>query len=171
MEALPAAALAALTVLVVIAIAAYAWSSMGWTAFVARTGDTPAWTPPAGKDVSRLRFRNCKFTVARSDGVTQARDVTTVLDGMAAAYAGAKGALMPAALALVRPLNAFSFTIPGFNDRAAVPDPAAPPWCAGPPAACADGTGCAVGPCMPSGECAICPGAAAATLAGEWRAI
>jgi hypothetical protein len=113
----------------------------------------------AGDDVSRLRFRNCVFTVKRGDGVTKTHDVTAVLNGMAVAYKG--GYNNPQMLTLVRPLNPFSFVIPGFNDRATVADPSARPWCASPPSPCAgdaDCPGAMPGSCnilAPSGNC--CP--------------
>ncbi len=54
------------------------------------------------------------------------KDVTSVLNGMAAAYKGDKTSVNTGELALDTYLNPFSFTIPGFNDP--VDNPAADIW-------------------------------------------
>ena len=125
------AILVALLILAVLVVAAaYAWYNfLGWTRFSYSSGAAPRWVPPAGKDVSALRFKGCVYTVQRLDGKKATLDVTPALNAMATAYAGGKD--NPAALTLTGPLNAFSFTIPGFNERTVVPDPAAYPWCNG----------------------------------------
>lgn len=173
MDTVPALALAAV-ILVLIAISvAYVWYAFtGWTAFSAATGDGPGWTPKNGSDISRLRFRDCMFVVTRGDGKTASLDVSPALNAMALGYKG--GSNNPPALTLTRPLNPFSFVIPGFNDPASVPDPTAAPWCSSPPAACSSDAGCAgtgTGACGPRGFCALCPGGAAVTLTGKVRTI
>ena len=86
-------------------------------------GPRPSWTSSTGS-VADLRFRGYVFTVAdpADPARVYSKDVSAVLNGMAAAYAGSAAA--PATLALSRPLNAFSFVIAGVNDPAAVPTPA-----------------------------------------------
>lgn len=195
MQGTSAALLAAITVLALLIIAAYVWYNYtGWAAFSFKTGDAPAWTPAAQADISLLRFKDCVFTVQRGDGVAKSYDVTPALNGMAVAYRG--GGANPAALTLTRPLNPFSFVIPGFNDRASVPDPSAAPWCASPPPACTADRQCPLGvrgacscsaasgqcpasappaPGRPapliSGVCFSCPGGATVTLTGKWRTL
>lgn len=66
----------------------------------------------AQKDASALRFRKAIFTVAVPGGPTRTKDVTANLNAMAVAYEPGRA---PPKLRLVRPLNALSFTIPGFN--------------------------------------------------------
>jgi len=91
------------------------------TAGVCLPDSTPSWHPTTGGDVSRLRFKACVFTVVDPSGTPHTADVTAVLNGMAAAHAGSKSP--PAALTLDRPLNAFSFLVPGVNDPASAADP------------------------------------------------
>lgn len=84
---------------------------------------TPSWAAGEGKNIASLRFKSCTFTVVDPQGQKHSADVTAVLNGMAVAFRGAATAV-PGALYLDRPLNAFSFVIPGVNDRATVPTPA-----------------------------------------------
>lgn len=140
MQSIQAAILAAVITLTLLVIAAFVWSRIGWQQFSNQTGDSVSWQAAGSADVSRLRFRNCIFTVKRSDGATQSKDVTAVLNGMATAYAG--GPNNPTELSLDRPLNPFSFLIAGFNDSTTVPDPTAAPWCSAPPAACTQDSQC-----------------------------
>jgi len=160
METGAALAAAAVIVLVLVLAAAYAWYNFfGWAPFAYQAGDTPAWQPAGQAGLDRLRFKGCTFTVARSDGVTRTLDATPVLNAMAAGFAD--GPANPPALSLERPLNAFSFVIAGFNDRATVANPGAPPWCAGPP------------PCQPAAGgpvCGPCPGTRV-TLTGKVRTL
>jgi len=155
----------ALIVVLLLVIAFIWWHYSGWSEFSFANGDWPSWAPTDPKDnVSRLRFKDCVFTVQRAgDAAPTSRDVTAALNGMAVAYAGSRFFTRdnyPAALTLARPLNAFSFAIPGFNDahyldadgtpRGTVKDPSAPPWCgAGGPAPLA---------CAAAQECANAPG-------------
>ena len=128
METGPALATAAVILVVILVCAAYAWYNLvGWTAFSFATGSSPAWQATGGADVSRLRFKNCSFVVAPGGGgPPRALDATAVLNGMAVGFAG--GTANPPMLSLSRPLNPFSFTITGYNDKASVPDPTAPAW-------------------------------------------
>lgn len=87
----------------------------------------PVWKAPRG--AGTLRFKKAVFAVTDPRGVTHRQDVTAVLNGMAVAYRGAPaGAAAPTALRLDRPLNAFSFTIPGVNDARAVAAGDLPAW-------------------------------------------
>ena len=116
----------ALIIIIILLVAAYIWYNfIGWTEFNATTGDQPIWKPDVA--ISRLRFKDCIFTVTRSDGVSQSLDVSQVLNGMVVAF---KNSTLDVAepLKLVRPLNPFSFVIAGFNDKATVSDPSIPLW-------------------------------------------
>lgn len=160
-------ALIASLVLLVFGIAAlYAtYNYTGWSDFAWTNGATPAWPSP---DVTRLRFKEAVFTVKRGDGAQATLDVTAVLNGMALGLTGSRAP--PPALRLTGPLNAFSFVIPGFNDRATVADPGAAPWCSRPAAACAAGP-CPYNACGEAGVCAYCPGAPVVTLTGKYKTI
>jgi hypothetical protein len=116
-------------VLVVLVIAAYYWyHHTGWTTFSFKgttssaAGTPPSWAAAKGENISALRFKGCTFTVVDPAGNTHSADVTTVLNGMAVAYRGASSKI-PTVLKLDRPLNAFSFQIPGVNDSATVTTP------------------------------------------------
>jgi hypothetical protein len=180
----PIAALVALIIVLVLLIAvAYGWYNYtGWQPFSYATNDVPAWHPLSGQ-VARLRFKDAKFTVTRLDGVQATYDVTAVLNGMSTAYTGSITG--PPALTLTRPLNPFSFVIPGFNDRTTVADPTSSLWCTSPPASCSSDAQCpggGAGACSCSGDkgvcapnvagtCYGCPGGAKVTLTGKWRTI
>lgn len=118
MPAYLAAATAALVALLLLLVTAWLLRQ-GWTPFSFVGGQTVAFPSP---DLARLRFRQARFTVQPPGAPPVSIDVTNVLDGMARAYPAGDG---PPALLLGGhgryPLNPFSFTIPGFNDRAAVP--------------------------------------------------
>jgi hypothetical protein len=176
-----AATIAAVVVLVVLLIVAYVWyNHTGWTQFSYRVGESPSWVPAAGGDVGRLRFKNCVFTITRSDGVIRTQDVSPVLNSMAVGQKG--NAKPPTALTLDRPMNPFSFVISGFNDRASVPDPTGAPWCTAPPTICTSDVSCpnfvdnatTAGLCIMNGSrgiCSSCPGGATVTLTGKVRTI
>jgi hypothetical protein len=140
MEDGPALFLAAVIVIILVVGVAYAWQSfVGWTTFPAyKAGDIPKWQPTTGSDISRLRFKDCVFTVTRSDGTAATLDATPALNSMAVAYKSGMSN-MPSTLELSAPLNPFSFTIVGFNDKATVADPTVAPWCTVPTATCAGG--------------------------------
>lgn len=167
-----ASIVALVVVLILLVMAAYVWYNYtGWKTFSYSTGDSPSWTP-TDSDISSLRFKDCSFVVQRGDGKMATLDATAVLNSMAVAYAGATK--KPLALTLVRPLNPFSFVIPGFNDRASVPDPTVAPWCTSPPSACSSDGACPgqrAGACSSQGVCTNCPGGATVTLVGQVRTI
>jgi hypothetical protein len=175
----PAAAIAAATIAVLLLVAAAAWYHLGaWTPFTFSGGTDPGeWTPAAGKSPADLRFRGCVFTVAPPGQTPHSADVTGILNGMARGLQGVKGAGAPATLALDRPLNPFSFVIPGFNDVATVSaaggaGPTGPPWCSPAQSACTPGAACgAGGVCGSNGFCSLCPGMAPTTLKGSYRTI
>lgn len=154
---------AAVIIVLLLVIAFLWWHFAGWSEFSFSAGDRPSWAPTgAHKNVSRLRFKDCVFSVQRAgDPAPTSRDVTGILNNMAIAYSRGNSRFFvpsdfPASLSLDRPLNAFSFTIPGFNDayyadadgapHGTVRDPTAAPWCGagGPsPVACTSAAGCA----------------------------
>ena len=120
-----------LLLLLLIAITATWWRyGVKWVPFTFGTGQTPGFTPTAGKPLSALRFRKCVFTVAGPGGENpRSWDVTGALSGMAASYRTKVGiAAPPGRLYLVGPLNPFSFQTAGFNDVKTVADPTAAPW-------------------------------------------
>jgi hypothetical protein len=175
---------AAVVVLTLLIAGAYVWYRYyGWAPFQFTSGDNPAWNAAGTADVSRLRFADAVFAVRLANGTTRTADVTAVLNGMAAAYEG--GTSNPTVLTLTRPLNPFSFVIPGFNDAASVPDPTLPDWCSSPPAACTADAQCGGGvagacscstpdgtcPAGVTGACYSCPGGALVALTGKWRTI
>ncbi len=137
---------AAVIIVLLLVIAYVWWHFTGWNEFSFDAGDLPSWAPTgSGKNVSRLRFKNCLFSVQRTgDAAPTTRDVTGILNTMAAAYSRGSSRFLtrsdfPASLVLDRPLNAFSFVIPGFNDvyyldaggnpHGTVKDPSVAPWC------------------------------------------
>ena len=122
------ALLTAMIVAIVIVLAgAFAWYKFtGWKTFSYSTGDSPSWAPGGRGGISRLRFKGAVFTVTRADGIVKVHDATPALNSMAVAYEG--GSVTAPALTLTRPLNPFSFVIPGFNDSATVTRPNAPEW-------------------------------------------
>lgn len=83
------------------------------------TADEPYWAAGTSSNASRLRYKECVFAVAAPDGTTYRQDVTSVLNAMAKAYTDSP-TTPPGTLRLDRPLNAFSFTIPGVNDSQTV---------------------------------------------------
>jgi hypothetical protein len=89
----------------------------------------PSWSSAAAgssrRGIDRLRFKGAVFTVTDPAGTVHTRDVTPVLNAMATAYRGAPGTI-PQTLSLDRPLNAFSFVVPGVNDNVAAAD--LPQW-------------------------------------------
>lgn len=90
-----------------------------------QSGLLPSWSVTnSARNISDLRFKGCVFTVTDPQGQQHAADVTAVLNGMAVAFRGATAAV-PQTLYLDRPLNAFSFRIPGVNDSATVTSAAA----------------------------------------------
>jgi hypothetical protein len=184
-----AAALITSTVIVIIIliIAAYVWYNyIGWSGFAYKTGDRPSWLPASGVSISRLRFKDCIFTVTRADKKVSSLDVAPVLNAMAVAYKTSTVGI-PQTLTLTRPLNPFSFVIKGFNDRATVSDPRVYPWCTAPPAACTTDSDCPGGACITALRpilagaavtgtsvtkmCSTCPGGAVVTLTGKVRTI
>lgn len=73
--------------------------------------------PPSWKSshISKLRFKSCTFQIIDlKNKKTDFTDVTSILNGMAAAYTDTAA---PQVLSLDRPLNPFSFTITGVNDN------------------------------------------------------
>jgi hypothetical protein len=109
-------AIIALIVLLVLAVGYYQF--FGWKKFAFSTGNVTSWT---GNNTSKLRFRRAVFTITPPGQQSYKKDVSAVLNSMAVAYAGVPNS---GTLKLDRPLNAFSFLIPGVNDSKTVPNPA-----------------------------------------------
>jgi hypothetical protein len=125
--------LAALIVLVILVVAAAIWYYFPsrWEEFhykgttpYSSSGPKPTWT--TGNSAARLRFARSEFTVTDPDGKTHTQNVTSILNGMATAYKDAK--VPPSELVLDRPLNAFSFVIPGVNDSTTVSSSKTSDW-------------------------------------------
>lgn len=119
---------AVLVVLVLLLVAAWLYyNQYGWTGFGYAGGQQVAFTASNGRAASMLRFKDCMFSTTSPSGQTRTADVTAILNGMAAAYGGDSGAPQYEGFVLGgsarHPLNPFSFTIKGFNDRATVSDP------------------------------------------------
>ena len=173
MDSTPAAIIAATITILIVIVAVYVWYNFaGWKTFTYKTGDDPSWIPSTGADISQLRFKNCMFTVKRSDGKIRSLDVSVVLNSMAVGFKG--GTNNPATLLLTRPLNPFSFVIVGFNDRRTVTDPTVLPWCTSPPIACTGDNQCPygnAGACSPAQTCTTCPGGATVSLVGSVRTV
>lgn len=168
----PAAAFlaAATLILLLLVIAAYAWWQQGWTEFSYVTGNTVKWDAK-GSHAGRLRFKDCVFTVSRLDGVQATSRVNAALNAMASAYSSGG----PGVLELTRPLNAFSFTIKGFNDPDSVKDPGGMPWCKAQPKTCKGDGDCGTDK-LPSNKCwqqkcVLCDEGAVVTLTGKFRVI
>lgn len=166
---LPLAILFTVIILLIIIIigACVLYEYVGWASFSYVTGDNPSWSPAKDSDIFKLRFKNCMFTVSRSDGVVKSVNVAPVLNSMSTAFT--KGTNNPTKLQLIGPLNPFSFIIAGFNDRASVPDPIAFPWCTSPQTSCS--IACP-GLCdNKTNLCVNCPGEAKVTLTGKVRTL
>jgi hypothetical protein len=128
MDAVSALVYALIILLAIIFCGSFGWYHYsGWATFAYKTKDSPSWKAAKDQDISRLRFKDCVFTVRLPTGKVVAQNVDPALNSMAVAYKS--GTRNPLALTLTRPLNPFSFTIPGFNDKAAVQDPTVYPWC------------------------------------------
>jgi hypothetical protein len=114
-------------IVIIIILITLFYKFFGWTAFSYKTGDNPVWSTNSGKNAGQIRFKNCIFTIATSDGKIVTRNVTSVLNGMAVAYKGKINSGINY-LKLTRPINAFSFVIPGYNDVKSGTDPSYPIW-------------------------------------------
>jgi len=110
-----------LVVLLLIAFAYLWYNYTGWRPFVFGNGDKVAFS--SKQSVSKLRFKNCIFTVVDPSNQKHTYDVTRNLNGMAVAYKGSPRPPRQLELGGVNrtPLNAFTFTVPGVNDRATLP--------------------------------------------------
>lgn len=177
--------LAVICTLVITIGAAYVWYNYngGWTKFNYSTGDLPSWTPAKDADISRLRFKDCIFTVTvpagdSSPSITKTANAAPALNAMALGFKG--GVSNPASLKLVRPLNPFSFHIKGFNDKAVADDQNS--WVAKLQSKlCTADSDCPFS--KQAGACAPCPGGCdrycvnttddgpVVTLIGLWRTI
>ena len=169
MDLIISVVISAIIVLVLTIIAMYFWYNFtGWQQFSFQTGDNAGWTSTS--TASALRFKDCIFSVNRSDGVNMTLDVTANLNAMAVGLQG----LTTSELKLSRPLNPFSFTIMGFNDKNTVSDPTVYPWCSAPPASCTSDSTCPFGDkngACSDGKCVNCPGGATVSLIGSFRII
>ena len=142
------AALVSLIIILTVALCgSYGWYNyVGWLPF-SFTGDPknvaldaaakasggtrpagPSWTPLNDADISRLRFKDCVFTVTRSGAAPAVKNVTANLNSMAVAYKDSPMKTNPGSLKLTRYLNSFSFLIPGVNDKVSAPNNKDPVW-------------------------------------------
>lgn len=117
--------IAAVVIIILVIAVAFVWYEMGWQSFSGTNNSNMSWGGN-GADVANMRFKGCIFTVKLPNGKTVTQNVTTVLNGMAVAYVDSPKP--QSTLALVRPLNPFSFVIKGFNTPDVVPDPSVPLW-------------------------------------------
>lgn len=132
MELLGAFLVSVVVVLLLLVVLAYGWWQIGWTRRVYHSGDVVTFGA-SGKSLDSITFRKCVFTTKSPKGHTESWDVTSQLNSMAQAYApsGKSKAALPGQDSFSLggsekvPLNPFSFSKPGFNDKAAVPDPTA----------------------------------------------
>jgi hypothetical protein len=134
-------ATATVVVVLLLVIGVYVWYEWPglWNEFSWGGGQKVQFTPSAGGTVAGLRFKDCVFTTKNPAGVTASWNVSSVLNGMSAAYdlpvtqdfnvlkIGGSG---------LTPLNPFTFRKKGFNDTVTVPTKTASAlWAAVPPAA------------------------------------
>ena len=131
--------IAVVVVLVLFVIIGYVWyNNTGWTDFSYSQGQAVSFSaqpaPDGTMDTSKLRFKAAVFSVTPVGGTTATKDVTATLNSMAVGYAGTAGTpgntgvLSLNSFLPEQGLTAFSFQIPGVNDKAAVPDNTAPAW-------------------------------------------
>lgn len=113
---------AIIALVIIIAVSLINYTARGWNSFLCDNGQTCSWSADAVED---LRFRDVTFSVQLPNGESYSKDVTPVLNSMAVAYEGVKNS---GSLSLDRPLNPFSFLIPGVNDSKTVPDPTQGGW-------------------------------------------
>lgn len=116
-------ALAIVVVLLIVAAFVWYYNPGAWKKFSYKGGDAVAFTGGPTTSVERLRFRKCQFATQSPSKVSQSWDVSSVLNGMAVAYKGSnagKTVLTLGGSARI-PLNPFSFTKVGFNDKSVVP--------------------------------------------------
>ena len=129
MDLLGAFVISVIVVLLLLIILAYGWWQIGWTRRVYHLGDVVTFGA-GGKSLNKVIFKNCTFKTQSPKGHVESWDVTAQLNSMAQAYAPATGSesALPGQSSFSLggsakvPLNPFSFTKPGFNDKAAVPD-------------------------------------------------
>lgn len=110
-------------VLVILIIIAFIWYNFtGWSPFKYSKGNTVTFKTPDESSIAYMRFRNCIFTFTDPKGSLHSIDVTEVLNNMAKGFRDAQNP--PSSFTLgghcQAPLNAFSFVLPGVNDRATV---------------------------------------------------
>ena len=115
---------ASIVAIVIAAAAAFTWyTKLGWTTFAFSGGDAASWVALSSSNTATLRFQRAIFTVTKSDGTSYTRNVSEVLNQMAAAYKDTptSSKANSGTLTLDTELNPFSFVIPGVNDRITLP--------------------------------------------------
>lgn len=127
MDKLTSAIVAGVLVLFVLILAARIWDQRGWQPFGPYSStdtdgngqpNVPKWVA-LSNDPGRLRFRGVTFTVQSADGHQLAWDVSSVLNGMAAAHKSPLAGVQT--LDLAGPLTSASFKgqwNPAPSDRA-----------------------------------------------------
>jgi len=116
--------LAIVVIIVVIIGLAYILNKYtGWQNFSMKKGENFQMTNIDSTEISKLKFRSCIFTTTGKDGTTKTANVTSVLNGMVAAYDGNTNKNY--IFKLDDPgLSPYSFQLPGFNDKDNHPDTA-----------------------------------------------
>lgn len=94
----------------------------GWKQFSMKKGENFLMNNIDSTKISNIKFRNCIFTTTGTDGSSKSLDVSSVLNGMVAAYKGNTNNNY--VFKLDDPgLSPYSFQIPGFNDKDNHPNP------------------------------------------------
>lgn len=94
----------------------------GWKSFTMTKGENFQITDLDPTLVSKLKFRDCVFTIKGLDGTVKSYTVTYVLNTMLSAYENNNNKNY--VFKLDDPgLSIYSFQVPGFNDKTNKPDP------------------------------------------------
>ena len=118
MERLQATLLTIVILVLIIVIGSYVWYNYtGWKHFGYFGGDTVEFHTMTGQLTENIRFRNVKFTVTLEGDSRRTFDVTGNLNQMAKNHTGSGYGGSNYPIKLLKPLNAFSFIIPGFNEK------------------------------------------------------
>lgn len=125
--------IAIIIVLLIVLIVFYVyWYTVGWsTALTFKNGDTVQIAVPYDSDITKMRFKNCKFSMD-IHGKTYTQDVSHALNYYVKSFKDSKTGTVPETapktLLLPAGLNPFSFVIPNVNNLPGT-DPTKAPWC------------------------------------------
>jgi len=93
----------------------------GWIPFTINKGQNFSYDPKYTDIIGKIAFKDCILALNGADGSKLTHNVTSVLDGMTAAYI--KNTNPEFKFKLDDPgLSAYSFQVPGFNDQENHPD-------------------------------------------------